>query len=171
MLVFFFPFFENLGSYVYDSMHARVYGFVFERHQRTMFFVEKLYGMRARALASKHAQRSLCMLAGARGASRDGSCSRRQRRKVDKCRVADKKKTNRQTNTHYSFIGIDNSQFSTNGTVISHFVPLPMRRFSTWQLRSNAVHIYHNILLLQTRTTPPWRGWGSRCWEIHLLPI
>ena len=112
MLVFFFPFFENLGSYVYDSMHARVYGFVFERHQRTMFFVEKLYGMRARALASKHAQRSLCMLAGARGASRDGSCSprscsRRQRRKVDKCRVADKKRTNQQTNTHYSFIGID----------------------------------------------------------------
>ena len=40
MLVFFFPFFENLGSYVYDSM---------------------LYGMRARALA-----RSLCMLARAR---------------------------------------------------------------------------------------------------------
>ena len=24
MLVFFFPFFENLGSYVYDSMRARV---------------------------------------------------------------------------------------------------------------------------------------------------
>ena len=48
----------------------------------------------------------------------DGSCSRstrRQRRKVDKCRVADKKQTNKQTNkptnkqtnTHYSFIGID----------------------------------------------------------------
>ena len=39
------------------------------------------------------------------------SATRRQRRKVDKCRVADKtqtnKPTNQQTNTHYSFIGID----------------------------------------------------------------
>ena len=51
MLVFFFPFFENLGSYVYDSMRARVRLIVFERHQRSDFFVEKLYGMRARALA------------------------------------------------------------------------------------------------------------------------
>ena len=34
MLVFFFPFFKNLGSYVYDSMRARAYGFVCERHQR-----------------------------------------------------------------------------------------------------------------------------------------
>ena len=50
MLVFFFPFFENLGSYVHDSMRARV-RFCFERHQRSYFFVEKLYGMRARALA------------------------------------------------------------------------------------------------------------------------
>ena len=51
MLVFFIPFFLNLGSYVYDSMRARAYGFVLERHQRSDFFVEKLYGMRARALA------------------------------------------------------------------------------------------------------------------------
>ena len=43
----------------------RAYGFVFERHQRSDFFVEKLYGMRARALAV-HA----CPLA--RGAARDG---------------------------------------------------------------------------------------------------
>ena len=37
----------------------------------------------------------------ARGAARDGSCSRtrRQRRKVDKCRVADKKQTDKQTHT------------------------------------------------------------------------
>ena len=103
MLVFFFPFFENLGSYVYDSMGARVRLIVFERHQRSDFFVEKLYGMRTRALASA------CLPARARGAARDGlaalgvlgGC------KVDKCRVADKKKTDRQTNTHYSFIGID----------------------------------------------------------------
>ena len=51
MLVFFFPFFENLGCYVYTTACARAYGFVFERHQRSDFFVEKLYGMRARALA------------------------------------------------------------------------------------------------------------------------
>ena len=64
MLVFFFPFFDNLGSYVYDRMRA--YGFVFERHQRSDFFVEKLYGMRARALAvHMHA------LARARGAAPD----------------------------------------------------------------------------------------------------
>ena len=66
MLVFFFPFFENLGSYVYDSMRARAYGFVFERHQRSDFFVEKLYGMRARALAVHALARA------ARGAARDG---------------------------------------------------------------------------------------------------
>ena len=54
MLVFFFPFFENLGSYVYDSMRARVRLIVFERHQRSDFFVEKLYDMRASVL-------SLCM--------------------------------------------------------------------------------------------------------------
>ena len=62
--------------------------------------------MRARALGAVHA------FPRARGAARDGSCSlsatRRQRRKVDKCRVADKKQTDKQTNTHYSFIGIDN---------------------------------------------------------------
>ena len=50
----------------------------------------------------------------ARGRPRRLGCSRstrRQRRKVDKCRVADKKQTNQQTNkptnTHCSFIGID----------------------------------------------------------------
>ena len=59
MLVLFFLFFENLGSYVYDSMRA--YGFVLERHQRSDFFVEKLYGMRARVL-------SLCMRLPARRA-------------------------------------------------------------------------------------------------------
>ena len=61
MLVFFFPFFlENLGSYVYDRMRARVRLIVFERHQRYDFVVEKLNLVvryaRARALA-------VCMLA------------------------------------------------------------------------------------------------------------
>ena len=99
MLVFFFPFFENVGSYVYDSMRARAYGFVFERHQRSDFFVEKLYGMRTLALAVHACPR-------ARGRPRRRpllSCSRstrRQRRKVDKCRVADKKQTDTPTNKH-----------------------------------------------------------------------
>ena len=43
---------------------------------------------------------------------------------MDKCRVADKKKTNRQTNTHCSFIGIDIIlrilTFSWADTAISH---------------------------------------------------
>ena len=46
--------------------HARAYGFIFERHQRSDFFVEKLYSMRALALASA------CLPARARGAARDG---------------------------------------------------------------------------------------------------
>ena len=70
MLVFFFPFFENLGSYVYDSMRARVRLIVFEMHQRSDFFVEKLHGMRARALALHALAR-----AARRAARDDGSCS------------------------------------------------------------------------------------------------
>ena len=51
-------------------MHARAFGFVFERHQSSDFFVEKLYGMRACALAVHALARA------ARGAARDdGSCS------------------------------------------------------------------------------------------------
>ena len=49
MLVFFFPFFENLGSYVCDSMRARTV--LFLKGISVQLFVEKLYGMRARALA------------------------------------------------------------------------------------------------------------------------
>ena len=78
--------------------HARAYGFVFERHQRYDFFVEKLYEL------------SLCMLARSRGAARDGSCSLGHSEAAPQSRkshVADKKQTNQQTNTHYSFIGID----------------------------------------------------------------
>ena len=103
MLVFFFPFFENLGSYAYDSMRARTV--LFLKGISAAIFSLRSCTACARVL-------SLCMLAhAARGAARDGlaalSATRRQRRKVDKCRVADKKQTDRQTNTHYSFIGID----------------------------------------------------------------
>ena len=70
MLVFFFPFFENLGSYVYDSMRVRTVLFL-KGISAAIFSVEKLYGMRARALAVH-----MCMLARARAAARDdGSCS------------------------------------------------------------------------------------------------
>ena len=94
MLVFFFPFFENLGSYVYDSIRARTV--LFLKGISVAIFSLRSCTACARVL-------SLCMLARhARGAARDGSCSRtrRQRRKVDKCRVADKKQTNKQTNKH-----------------------------------------------------------------------
>ena len=117
MLVFFFPFFENLGSYVYDSMRGRVRLIVFERHISAAIFSLRSCTACARVL-------SLCMLAPAHAGSPATtapalSATRRQRRKVDKCRVADKKQTNqqtnrqthrqtnKQTNTHYSFIGID----------------------------------------------------------------
>ena len=100
MLVFCFPFFENLGNYVYDSMRARAYGVVFERHQRSDFFVEKLYGMRAGGLAV-HALKLARARAGPLATTAPAlSATRRQRRKVDKCCVADKKKTDRQTNKH-----------------------------------------------------------------------
>ena len=81
-------------------MCARV-RFCFWKASAYDFFFEKLYGMRARALAVHACPR-------ARGRPRRLllSATRRQRRKVDKCRVADKKQTNKPTNTHYSFIGI-----------------------------------------------------------------
>ena len=95
---FSFSLFLKISAVTYTTVCARAYGFVFERHQRSDFFVEKLYGMRARALGAVHA------FPRARGAARDGSCSlsatRRQRRKVDKCRVADKKKTDKPTDKH-----------------------------------------------------------------------
>ena len=108
MLVFFIPFFENLGSYyVYDSMRARTD--LFLKGISAAIFSLRSCTACARVLL-------LCMRlpARARGRPRRLGCSRstrRQRRKVDKCRVADKKKTDkptdRQINTHYSFIGID----------------------------------------------------------------
>ena len=81
--------------------HAHAYGFVFERHQRSDFFVEKLYGMRARALA----RRCGCACPLARGRPRRLllSPTRRQRRKVDKCRVADKKQTDKHTLLFYRY--------------------------------------------------------------------
>ena len=108
MLVFFFPFFfENLGSYVYDSMRAR-----------TVLFLKgisaAIFSLRSCTACARVLSLCACLPARAQGRPRRLGCSRstrRQRRKVDKCRVADKKQTdkqtNKQTNTHYSFIGID----------------------------------------------------------------
>ena len=64
MLVFFFPFFENLGSYVYDSMRARTV--LFSKGISAAIFSLRSCTACARML-------SLCMLArAARGADRDG---------------------------------------------------------------------------------------------------
>ena len=62
MLVFFFPFFLKISAVTYTTACASAYGFVFERHQRSDFFVEKLYGMRARALAVHACPRRLLLL-------------------------------------------------------------------------------------------------------------
>ena len=47
---FSFSLFLKISAVTYTTACVRAYGFVFERHQRRDFFVEKLYGMRARAL-------------------------------------------------------------------------------------------------------------------------
>ena len=48
----------KISAVTYTTACARAYGFVFERHQRSDFFVEKLYGMRTRALAERMLARS-----------------------------------------------------------------------------------------------------------------
>ena len=87
----------KIPAVTYTPASARAYGFVFERHHASAqrFFVVKLYGMRARALAVHACPR-------ARGRPRRLllSATLRQRRKVDKCRVADKKQTNKPTDKH-----------------------------------------------------------------------
>ena len=63
---FSFSLFLKISAVTYTTACARASGFVFERHQRSDFFVEKLYGMRVRALAIA------CACPRARGAARDG---------------------------------------------------------------------------------------------------
>ena len=79
-------------------MRARAYGFVFERHQRSA----AIFSLRSCTACARVL--SLCMRLPARARPPATawllSDTRRQRRKVDKCRVADKKKTDRQTNKH-----------------------------------------------------------------------
>ena len=95
MLVFFFPFFDNLGSYVYDSMRARTANCFWKGISTAIFSLSCTAC--ARVLSQVDA------LARARGGPPETaapalSATRRQRRKVDKCRVAVKKQTNQQTN-------------------------------------------------------------------------
>ena len=72
--------------------------------QGSDFFVEKLYGMRARALAVHACPRR------ARGAARDDSCSRPLGGSAAKWTNVvwpiKSRQTNKPTDTHYSFIGI-----------------------------------------------------------------
>ena len=139
-------FFENLGSYVYDSMRARV-RFCFWKSSAQRFFVEKLYGMRARALGAVHA------LARARGAARDGSCSPALGGSAAKWTNVvwpiksrqTNKPINQQTNTHYSFIGID--ELTKVGSD---------QRSSTIQYDSKSKHS-------KRRQTVNWT-WEVACW-------
>ena len=64
---FSFSLFLKISAVTYTTACARAYGFVFERHQRSDFLVEKLYGMRALALGAVHA-----LARRARGAVRTG---------------------------------------------------------------------------------------------------
>ena len=81
--------------------HARARAVLFLKGisvQRSDFFGGKLYGMRARALAVRALARAR---AGPLATTAPAlSATRRQRRKVDKCRVADKKQSNKQTDKH-----------------------------------------------------------------------
>ena len=96
MLVFFL----KISAVTYTTGCARV-RFCFWKASAQRFAIFSLRSCTACARVL-----SLCMLARrARGAARDDglaaiSATRRQRRKVDKCRVADKKQTNQQTNKH-----------------------------------------------------------------------
>ena len=102
MLVFFFPFFENLGTYVYDSMRARTVLFL-KVTSATIFCTAC-----ARVL-------SLCMLARSREAARDGLAALgvlggSAAKWTNVVWPIKSRQTNQQTNTHYSFIGIDTSR-------------------------------------------------------------
>ena len=110
MLVFFFPFFENLASHVYDSMRALVRFCFWKASAQRFFRWEVVRPSRARALAvhacpprAQGRPRRRLLLSRPLG----GSAAKWtivvwpiKRRQTDK-------PTNQQINTHYSFIGID----------------------------------------------------------------
>ena len=138
MLVFFFPLFENLGSYVYDSMRA--YGFVFERHQRSDFFSLRSCTACARVL-SLTVDRALCMRLPARAGPLATtapalSATRRQRRKVDKCRVADKNRPNPVRRLSPASIGQQKSRHE-NSLLFPHSLPMSRPRASSHQAQTS----------------------------------
>ena len=103
---------QRSSTIQYDSKskHSRTYGFVFERHQRSDFFVEKLYGMRARALAVHALARSRAgppATAPAALGVLGGSAAKWTNVVWPIKSRQTNQQTNQQTNTHYSFIGID----------------------------------------------------------------
>ena len=122
MLVFFFPSFEI--SAVSIRQHARARTVLFLKGiSAAIFFVEKLYGMRACALGAS----ALCMRLPVRaGPPATAPCSPALGGSAAKWTNVvwpiksrqTNKPTNKQTNTHYSFIGIDiyHSEFHHHAT-------------------------------------------------------
>ena len=115
--------------------------------------------MRARALA---VHMLACARAGPPATAPALSATRRQRRKVDKCRVADKKQTdkptNKQTNTHCSFIGIDFkhviSQFprraQSEGWIARHVILSTALRVLLVSTTKNSTDYHHHEFHLQS---------------------
>ena len=100
---------SSMIQYDSKSKHSKRRQTVIRQHARarTVLFLKGIISVRFfRWEVVRHARvLSLCMLAPARAGPPATtapalSATRRQRRKVDKCRVADKKRTNQQTNKH-----------------------------------------------------------------------
>ena len=148
-------------------------------YQRSDFFVEKLYGMRASALAV-HA------LAPARGAARDDgwSCSRPLGGSAAKWTNVvwpiKSRQTNQQTNTHYSFIGIDKEipelfcprlyndavHFFTRPIQVTVFAPY--KWWPHWP-RPNTSNAYYSTFWFPTIRLISLIILAADCW--NMLPI
>ena len=94
---------------MYMTACARAYGFVFERHHISA----AIFSLRSCIRHARACSRCACLPARARGppGAGDGSCSRPLGGSAAKWTNVvwpiKRRQTNRQTNTHYSFIGID----------------------------------------------------------------
>ena len=106
---FSFSLFLEISAVTYTTACARAYGFVLERHQRSDFFVEKLYGMRARALAVHALARSRAGSPATAALGVLGVLGGSAAKWTNVVWPIKRRQTNQQTNTHYSFIGIDTS--------------------------------------------------------------
>ena len=92
MLVFFLPFFENLGSYVYDSMRARTIS-------------AAIFSLRSCTACARVL--SLFMRSARDGLAALGVLGGSAAKWTNVVWPIKSRPTNQQTNTHYSFIGID----------------------------------------------------------------